>query len=235
MSIFTVRKRRESYSQQKMGGLVVFAFVNVLTLVNFSERALGEEATSKISDSQGVAKEVSGQESPKLSEAAEIAKLRSSRLAPNRALAPPLTPAEERAREAARKRGDYTFDDIKFEIEKDQVFKNDMLTPAIRELDRKKIRIRGFILPSSVFQMKGIKNFVLVRDDQECCFGPGAAIYDCIMIEMIDDNATDFYSSPVAVTGTFVIDTESYQYPDGGHFAIFKMLATDVKRTSEAK
>ncbi|MFN9915879.1 MAG: hypothetical protein ACK53L_25025, partial [Pirellulaceae bacterium] len=85
------------------------------------------------------------------------------------------------------------------------------------------------MLPTSVFQTKGIKQFVLVRDNQECCFGPGAAIYDCVMIEMAPDKTTEFNLRPIAVSGTFVIDTESFQYPDGGHYAIFKMIATEAK------
>jgi hypothetical protein len=159
-----------------------------------------------------------------------IAAQRASRLPPaNREPAKPLTPDEERLREAARKRGDYTFDDLKFEIEKDQEFKKSMLTDSVRALNDKKLRIKGFILPASVFQLKGIKQFVLVRDNNECCFGPGAALYDCIMIEMAEGKTTNFSNLPVSVSGTMKIDTETYQYPDGGHYAIFKMIATDVK------
>jgi hypothetical protein len=166
----------------------------------------------------------------KFSDLDVIAAQRASRLPPaNREPAKPLTPDEERLREAARKRGDYTFDDLKFDIEKDQEFKESMLTDAVRALNDKKLRIKGFILPASVFQLKGIKQFVLVRDNNECCFGPGAALYDCIMIEMAAGKTTSFSNLPVSVTGTMKIDTESYQYPDGGHYAIFKMTATDVK------
>ncbi len=170
--------------------------------------------------------------SPKseLSEALAVPQKRDPRRPlPNLPLAKPLTPEEEKAREAARKRGEYTFDDLKFDIEKDALFEASMLTDAVRALDKKKIRIRGFMLPSSIFQQKGIKQFVLVRDDRECCFGPGAALYDCIMIEMDGDKTAEFSMKPIAVTGTLMIDTESFQYPEGGHYAIFKMLATEAK------
>ena len=50
-----------------------------------------------------------------------------------------------------------------------------MLTPAVKKLTGKPIRIRGYILPS--FQQAGIKQFVLVRDNMQCCFGPGQAAY----------------------------------------------------------
>lgn len=139
--------------------------------------------------------------------------------------------AEEKAqRDAARKRGEYTFDDLKFEIERGGAFKEEMLTDAIRSLNKKTMRIRGYILPTSVFQQKGIKQFVLVRDNQECCFGPGAMIYDCIIVEMQEGKTADFATRPVTVQGRFEIDSSSYRYsPDGDHYAIFRIKATEVK------
>jgi hypothetical protein len=139
--------------------------------------------------------------------------------------------AEEKAqRDAARKRGEYTFDDLKFEIERGGAFKEEMLTDPIRSLNKKTMRIRGYILPTSVFQQKGIKQFVLVRDNQECCFGPGAMIYDCIIVEMQEGKTADFATRPVTVQGRFEIDANSYRYsPDGDHYAIFRIKATEVK------
>jgi hypothetical protein len=122
-----------------------------------------------------------------------------------------------------------TFDDLKFDIEKGGEFKSEMLTKDIKELDKKVLKLRGFILPTSVFQQTGIKQFVLVRDNQECCFGPGAAIYDCVIVEMQPGKTTSFATRVVTVKGKFEIDTKSYKYPDGGHYAIFKMTAEEVK------
>lgn len=138
--------------------------------------------------------------------------------------------AEERkAREAARKRGEITFDDLKFNIEKGGEFKNEMITPEIKELDKKVVKLRGFILPTSVFQQSGIKQFVLVRDNQECCFGPGAALYDCVIVEMAPGKTATFSTRVVSVKGKIEIDSESFQYPDGGHYAIYKMTAEEVR------
>jgi hypothetical protein len=136
---------------------------------------------------------------------------------------------ERKAREAARKRGEMTFDDLKFDIEKGAEFKSEMITKNLKELDKKTFTLRGFILPTSVFQQSGIKQFVLVRDNQECCFGPGAAIYDCVVVEMAPGKSTNFATRVVTVKGKFEIDTESFQDPDGGHYAIFKMTADEVK------
>ncbi len=136
---------------------------------------------------------------------------------------------QRKAREAARKRGEITFDDLKFDIEKGAEFKSEMITENLKELDKKTFTLRGFILPTSVFQQSGIKQFVLVRDNLQCCFGPGAFIYDCVWVEMAPGKSTNFATRVVTVKGKFEIDTESFQDPDGGHYAVFKMTADEVK------
>ncbi len=136
---------------------------------------------------------------------------------------------ERKVREAARKRGEMTFDDLKFDIEKGAEFKPEMITQSLKDLDKKTFTLRGFILPLSVSQQSGIKQFVLVRDNQECCFGPGAAIYDCVWVEMAPGKSTNFATRVVTVKGKFEIDTESFHDPEGGHYAIFKMTADEVK------
>ena len=66
-----------------------------------------------------------------------------------------------------------TFDDIKLELEKDEKYIPEKhLNEKVDKLQGQKIRIRGWIHPS-VFTQTGITQFVLVRDNQECCFGPG--------------------------------------------------------------
>jgi hypothetical protein len=114
-------------------------------------------------------------------------------------------PAEPAPPAAAQPVKDITFDDIKFDIEKDGKFERSMLTPKIEELAGRTIRIRGYILPASMFQQTGARNFVLVRDNMECCFGPGAALYDCIVVEMTPPATANFSVRPVAVEGTFGI------------------------------
>lgn len=136
--------------------------------------------------------------------------------------------AEERkARDAARKRGEITFDDLKFDIEKGGEYKPEMITPTIKDLEKKTLKLRGFILPNSVFQTNGIKQFVLVRDNRECCFGPGAAIYDCVWVEMAAGKTAAFSTQVVTVKGKFAIDEETFKNTDG--YAIFKMTAEEVK------
>jgi hypothetical protein len=112
-------------------------------------------------------------------------------------------------------------------MEKEDPFERSLLTPQIEELDGKPIRIRGYILPQSVFTQSGFNRFVLVRDNQECCFGPGAALFDAIVVEMEPGKTADYNIFPVAVEGKFQI--KELKGPGGRHLAIYYMLASAVK------
>ncbi len=119
---------------------------------------------------------------------------------------------------------DVTFDDIKLELKKGEPYDPSFLTTKVKELDGQTIRIRGYILPS--FQQSGIKAFVLVRDNQECCFGPGALLHDCVLVEMVPPASTTFTTRPVGVKGTFSI--REVKGPDGKHLAIYHLDGTEV-------
>jgi hypothetical protein len=121
---------------------------------------------------------------------------------------------------------DRTFDDIRFDMKLGEAYRRDMLTPAIEALSGQRVRIRGYILPTA--QKRGITQFVLVRDNQECCFGPGAALYDCIFVEMRPGNTAEYSIRPVAVEGTFGIN-EIVDPQDGKYLAIYHIDGESVQ------
>lgn len=139
----------------------------------------------------------------------------------------------KKSSDASLAKGEITFDDLKFEIEEDAPFEREMLTERVEKLNGKKVKLRGYILPSTLFKETDIKQFVLVRDNQECCFGPGAALYDCVMIEMVPGKTADFVTRPVTVEGKFKI--HEYPYPGGKgpngstHFAVFRIDGQTVR------
>jgi hypothetical protein len=153
----------------------------------------------------------------------EFAQTRKPAETPERPEAP-----ERRSSKTAKAKGEITFDDLKFEIERDGLFKRDMLTKEIEALNKEQVRIRGYILPASVFKQSGFNEFVLVRDDMSCCFGPGAMLYDCIIVQMEKGKTADFSIRPIAVKGKFEI--KECKYPDSEeHYAIFKITASEAK------
>ncbi|WP_146391766.1 DUF3299 domain-containing protein [Allorhodopirellula solitaria] len=142
---------------------------------------------------------------------------------------------ERKSSKSDLEKGDITFDDLKFDIEKDEAFDPEKLTDTLKFLNGRTVKLSGYILPSTLFKETDINEFVLVRDNQECCFGPGAALFDCVMIEMVGDKTTDFVTRPVTVKGKFVYDPTKYQYPPGvgpkgaSHFAVFRIEGLQVK------
>ena len=112
-----------------------------------------------------------------------------------------------------------TFDDIKLDMEKGAPFTRDLLPKRVTALEQERVRIRGYILPS--FQQTGLTQFVLVRDNQECCFGPGAALHDCVVVRMQPGRTAEFSIRPVAVAGRFKV--EELRGPDGKHLAIYAL------------
>jgi hypothetical protein len=132
---------------------------------------------------------------------------------------PAGAPAAATRPAAAAPLREITFDDIKLDMQKDEAFEPGRLTPRVRELERQRVRIRGYILPS--FQQTGLTQFVLVRDNQECCFGPGAALHDCVVVRMRPGRTASFSIRPVAVAGTFRVD--ELRGPDGKHLAIYAL------------
>jgi hypothetical protein len=120
---------------------------------------------------------------------------------------------------------DISFDDVKLEMQKGEPFTRERLTPRATALEGTRVRIRGYILPS--FQQTGLTQFVLVRDNMECCFGPGAALHDCVVVRMVPGKTAEFSIRPVAVTGTFRV--EELRGPDGRHLAIYALDGEGVQ------
>lgn len=110
-----------------------------------------------------------------------------------------------------------SFDDIKFEMEIDDPFKRSLLTPKIEDLFGQRIKIRGYMYPT--LKRRGLTGFVLVRDNQECCFGPGAALFDCIRVQMHPDKTAEYSIRPIAVEG--VLKFEEFADMDGTTRAIY--------------
>src|SRR5262245_35524339 len=126
---------------------------------------------------------------------------------------------------AGNQKYDKTFDDLRFDIKLEDKFRRAMLTEPIEKMFGQRIRIRGFILPTA--QKSGLREFVLVRDNQECCFGPGAALDDCMFVQMQPGKTAEYSIRPVAVEGTFGF--KEIVGPDGRHLAIYHVDGEAVR------
>ncbi len=121
---------------------------------------------------------------------------------------------------------DVSFDSLKFDIQPNQDYVDSMLPAEIKALDGKSIVIRGFILPGSVYRDTGIKQFVLIRDNQQCCFGPGAKLYHNMQVELQQGKSTRFSTFPVTVKGEFHV--RPWHAPDGKCYSVYHLTAQSV-------
>lgn len=119
---------------------------------------------------------------------------------------------------------DITFDDLKFDIEAGGDFKREMLTEEIEALHGKVVTVRGVMLPS--FQAKGIKNFVLLRDNK-CLFGPKGTVCHNIIVELAPGKTTEFTTKYIAVEGRLKIS--ELKGPSGKVLSIYHLDARSVK------
>lgn len=71
----------------------------------------------------------------------------------------------------------------------------------IVKLDDQKIFLKGYMYPTG--QTEGLTGFILVKDNQECCFGGEPKLTDMVLIKMKDGMTAKFYRSLVSVAGTF--------------------------------
>ncbi len=112
-----------------------------------------------------------------------------------------------------------TFDHLKFNIQAEQAFEVRQLTLDLLKLRGRTIKIRGFVRPS--FKEKNITRFVFVRDNQECCFGPGALLYDCMLVNMAESHAVNYSTRPITLEGRF--ELKPFRGPDKRVWAIFEL------------
>ncbi len=82
--------------------------------------------------------------------------------------------------------------------------------PEITKLEGQKIFIKGYIRPDSVTVPRGIHQFLLVRDNNTCCFGDLSKIkyHDQILVAMIGDRGVDYSQGVIRIGGTLHIEPQ---------------------------
>lgn len=75
--------------------------------------------------------------------------------------------------------------------------------PDVAALDGQKVYLKGFMYPTG--QIEGLKSFILVKDNQQCCFGGQPELTDMILVRMADDLTATYMPMRVSVAGTFKI------------------------------
>lgn len=98
----------------------------------------------------------------------------------------------------------------------------DQIPDSIKKLDKKKIAIRGFMVPTIV-EVEGVRGFLLTRSRSLCCFGEMPEMNEWIEAELPEGKFTDFYSD-VVITVYGTIDVGEQR--DGG--VVLSLYRMDV-------
>jgi hypothetical protein len=83
---------------------------------------------------------------------------------------------------------------------------NQIVPPSAKELDGKKVFIKGYVYQPSGGQMEGLKKFVLVRDKGQCCFGGNPKLTDMILVKLRGSLTAKFDMRVVKLAGTFHVE-----------------------------
>ncbi len=117
-----------------------------------------------------------------------------------------------------------SFDDLICSIQPDIQFRPWMLTPRAKELDGRRIRVSGYMLPD--LKQKGIKEFVFLRNT-ECKFGPGGQADHLIRVTMRDGATADYRGNKsLEITGRLKINP--FEGPDGNTWCIYDLDCESV-------
>lgn len=83
--------------------------------------------------------------------------------------------------------------------------------PDVTSLEGQKVFIKGYIRPDSITVTRGIDRFLLVRDNNQCCFGDVSKIkyYDQIDVAMAGDRRVDYSQGVIRIGGTLHVEPQN--------------------------
>jgi hypothetical protein len=104
------------------------------------------------------------------------------------------------------------------ELQPDEAQSGQQVPPSALALEGKKIFIKGYVYPGR--EKDGIRRFLLVRDQGECCFGGNPKITDRILVTLEDPLRLTYSSRIHKLAGTFHVEVKNSAIDDarGGVF-----------------
>jgi len=75
---------------------------------------------------------------------------------------------------------------------------------SAREMDGQDVLLKGYIYPGS--RQQGITEFLLCRDQGDCCFGGQPKITDRVLVRLADRKGIDFTQGLVKIAGRFRVE-----------------------------
>ena len=106
----------------------------------------------------------------------------------------------------------------------DETQAGQLVPPSALELEGKKIFIKGYVYPGR--QKDGIRQFLLVRDQGDCCFGGNPKLTDRIQVTLEDPLVLSYAPRLHHLGGTFHVEPQDKAI-DGAVGGVFYHLKAD--------
>jgi hypothetical protein len=105
----------------------------------------------------------------------------------------------------------------------------EVVSKDIMALEGQKVFIKGYIRPDSVTVPNGIDRFLLVRDNNQCCFGDLSKIkyYDQIDVKLTGSERVDYNQGVFRIGG--ILHVEPRNAFGGSQNPVFSLLADYAK------
>ncbi len=91
-----------------------------------------------------------------------------------------------------------------------------MIPESAVRMNDQNVLIKGYMYPGK--QQRGIRQFLLVRDQGDCCFGGNPKITDRVLVQLSDRQGTEFSPRLRKFAGKFVIRPAGTAEVEGGVF-----------------
>ena len=99
----------------------------------------------------------------------------------------------------------------------------------VQALDGKRVFIKGYMRADSTPVRHNVRRFLLVRDNNQCCFGDMSNLkyYDQVLVEFEDNLTTDYSTGLFRIAGTLYLHPENLK--DGMNAPVYTLKADYVK------
>lgn len=89
-----------------------------------------------------------------------------------------------------------------------------MIPVSAMKMDGRDVLIKGYMYPGK--QQHGIRQFLLVRDQGDCCFGGNPKITDRVLVQLADKRGIEFTARQRKIAGRFSIRPSGSADVEGG-------------------
>ena len=97
-----------------------------------------------------------------------------------------------------------------------------------QELDGKKVFLKGYVRPNA--QMTNMKDFILVGDFGDCCFGGNPKITEVVAVNITSDDLIDHSYFQRKIGGTFRLDSGERRIDEDGIPKVYYSIEADYIR-----